>query len=711
MKIDIKLLQTLRSYEKANLPNDILAGLVIAAVSIPISMGYSQIAGLPAVYGLYGSVFPIIIFAFFSSSPQFIFGVDAAPAALIGSALVSLGIESGSREAMGIVPLLTFFVALWLLIFYFARAGKLVNYISLPVMGGFITGICSTIILMQIPKLLGGTSGVGELFELLSHIVHQTKDANIPSLVLGALSIALMLAAKKLMPKVPFAAVLMALGVLMTLALPLNKWGVATLADVSTGLPSWQLPDFGLLGSLPIKSAFGISLPVAAVIMAETLLAENNFAQKNRYKIDDNGEILAFGLGNMVAAFTGCCPMNGSVSRTAMAEQYQSKTQLTGLVAGCAMALVLLFATGFIGYLPVPILTAIVICALIGATEFHLAAKLWKLNRYEFLIFVGAFLGVLIFGTIYGVAIGVVLSFAEMILRTSKPSKSFLGYHPDYREFRELGADDKVKQIEGVVIYKFSSSLFFGNCQVMQNDIEKSIEEDTVAVIVDAGGITSIDVTAAERIESIYRSLSSKNIKFYLTEHISDLNTQLRKLGLGYMIEEGAVRQTIEIALRDLGYRRPYPLKGSYSRRFVSARRKEIDSKMQEFRWAFGDDAEHFIEKQINLQIEQLKETGNIDELFHGSWNYKEELDEDEWLEHLEEHIKEIVRISGKDEMTLADTMEEYRSRVHERIKERHPELADRFAERRKILDQHLKEARPEVYELIEKQRAKRNNR
>lgn len=702
----IKFLQTLKSYDKANLPNDILAGLVIAAVSIPISMGYSQIAGLPAVYGLYGSVFPIIAFAILSSSPQFIFGVDAAPAALIGSALVTLGIESGSSEAMSAVPMLTFFVALWLAVFYFAKAGRLVKYISLPVMGGFITGICSTIILMQIPKLMGGSSGVGELFELAEHILHEAGAANLPSLCLGVVSITLILIAKKLRPKMPFAAILMFAGVLMTIFLPLKEWGVATLADVSTGLPAWSIPDFG---AVPIKSALGISLPVAGVIMAETLLAENNFAQKNAYRIDDNGEILAFSVGNLLASLTGCCPVNGSVSRTAMAEQYQSKTQLAGLVAGFTMTLVLLFATGFIRYLPVPILTAIVICALIGATEFHLAVKLWRLNKLEFLIFLGAFLGVLVFGTIDGVAIGVILSFGEMILRTSKPIRSFLGYHPDYREFRELGSDDKVKQIEGVVIYKFSSSLFFGNCQVMQSDIESSIEEDTIAVIVDAGGITSIDVTAAERIESIYHNLKARGIRFYLTEHISGLNAQLRKLELGYMIEEGAVRQTITNALRDIGYKRPYPLKGSYSRKLVTARRRDLDSKMQEFRWAFGDDADQFIEKQINLQIEQLRETGNVDKLFHGNWHYKEEFDEDEWLEHLEEHLKEIVRISGKDEETLADALEAHRNRVHETIKERHPELAERFAERRKALDEHLKNVRPEVYELIKHRRGHRD--
>ena len=139
---------TIKDYKRENLLHDVITGIIIMAVSIPISMGYSQIAGLPAVYGLYGSVFPIILFALFSTSPQFIFGVDAAPAALVGSALLGMNIQSGSKEALAVVPVITFFVALWLLAFYLMHAGKLVNYISAPVMGGFITGICSTIILM-----------------------------------------------------------------------------------------------------------------------------------------------------------------------------------------------------------------------------------------------------------------------------------------------------------------------------------------------------------------------------------------------------------------------------------------------------------------------------------------------------------------------------------------------------------------------------------
>lgn len=700
----LSLAHTLRHYDKKNIGKDILAGLIIMAVSIPISMGYALIAGLPAVYGLYGSVFPILAFALLSTSPQFIFGVDAAPAALIGSALLTLHVEAGSEEAMAVVPLLTFFVAVWLLAFSFMKAGKLVNYISAPVMGGFITGICSTIILMQVPKLLGGTAGTGEFFELAKHIGQTAKHVNVPSIFLGVVSLVILLMAKKLVPKFPMAVVLMVAGACYMRFGNVREFGIQTLSKVETGLPQWQIPDFS---AVSIREAVTVSLSVAVVIMAETLLAENNFAQKNGYRIDDNQEIFAFSVGNFLAAFTGCCPINGSVSRTAMGEQYQGKTQLTSLVAGLSMIVLLLCGTGFIQYLPVPVLTAIVISALLGATEFDLMARLWKVSRTECMIFVGAFLGVLLLGTINGVLIGILLSFAEVIIRTAKPSTCFLGIQPGHKHFRDLKESSQIHALSGVLVYRFSSNLFFANVQVLKNDIEDHIKPDTKAVILDAGGIGSLDITAVDCLKRLHQSLKEKGIRFYMTEHISDVNEQLRKLGLGYLIEEGCVRRTIHIALKDMGINRPYPLEDGVDNEDRSASRKRADNRVQEFVWAFGSDAEKQIERQIEKQIAQLKESGDIEDLLHGRWAHMEELDEDEWLEHLEEHLKEIVNISGKDEHTLAMQIEEHRKQVHDRIAKNHPELAERFKERRHVLDAHLKERHPKVYELVLQSREK----
>ena len=583
---------------------DVIAGMIIMAVSIPISMGYAQIAGLPAVYGLYGSVFPIILFAVFSTSPQFIFGVDAAPAALIGSALLGMGIESGSKEALEVVPVLTFFVAVWLFAFYLMHAGKLVNYISAPVMGGFISGICMTIILMQVPKLLGGTAGTGELPELLEHILETAGRINFPSLMLGLISLAILLAVKKVAPKFPMAVVLMAAGAVLTVVLPMEEWGIRTLEAVKPGLPQWKIPDLALL---PLNQVITVSLSVAVVIMAETLLAENNFAQKNGYRINDDQELLAFAAGNLVAALTGCCPINGSVSRTAMGEQYQGKTQLMSIVAGASMLILLVCGTGFIGYLPVPVLTAIVISALLGATEFKLAAKLWKVSRTECLIFWSAFVGVLLLGTINGVLIGIILSFSEMVIRSSKPARCFVGIQPGHRHFRDLAEGSQIHAVEGVLVYRFSSNLFFANVNILQQDIEAELEKKkgTKAVILDASGIGSIDITAADRLAILYEVLKEQGIRFYITEHIADLNEQMRKLGLGYLISEGCVRRTIHIALKDMGINRPYPLEGGVDNEERSASRKRVDNRVQEFVWAFGSESETEIEKQILRQIDR----------------------------------------------------------------------------------------------------------
>lgn len=703
----LELARTMRSYKKENIIKDVITGIIIMAVSIPISMGYAQIAGLPAVYGLYGSVFPIIMFALLSTSPQFVFGVDAAPAALVGSALIGFGIESGSDKALKAVSLITFFVAVWLLAFYIMKAGKLVNYISAPVMGGFITGICTTIILMQLPKLLGGSAGTGEFFELAEHIAETMHNINIPSVILGVLALIILSVSKKIVPKFPMAVVLMGVGAVMTYFLPIREYGIKTLDKVNTGLPQWTLPDFSVL---PLRDVIIVSLSVSVVILAETLLAENNFAQKNGYRINDNQEILAFSMGNLAAAFTGCCPINGSVSRTAMGEQYQGKTQLMGIVAGISMMLLLLFGTGFIGYLPVPILTAIVISALAGATEFELAFRLWKVSRTECMIFVGAFMGVLFLGTINGVLIGIILSFSEMIIRTSKPARCFLGIQPGHRHFRDLQESSQIHAIEGVIIYRFSSNLFFANVQILQRDIEDNIKDDTKAVIIDASAIGSIDITAADRLAILYKNLKEKEIKFYITEHIADLNEQMRKLGIGYLVEAGCARRTIHIALKDMEINRPYPLEGGIDNDEISVSKKRADNRVQEFVWAFGRHAEEEIEKQIANQIKQLKnKNGDVEKLLHGLWTHMEELDQDEWLEHLEEHLKEIVNISGKDEQTLAAKLEEHRTEVYERIASQHPELAKRFKERRHILDEHLKERRPEVYELVMKLRSRKD--
>ena len=703
------LFPTLKNYKKEYLKKDIFSGIIMAAVSIPISMGYAQIAGLPAVYGLYGSVFPILFFALFSTSKQFIFGVDAAPAAIVGAALVSLGIESGSKEAMQYVPVIALLTGLWLLLFYFLKAGRIVDFISTPVMGGFISGIALTIILMQIPKILGGKAGSGELPELAHHIFETCKEINWLSVVLGVGALVILRLAGKLIPKFPMAIVIMAVGVVATLLFRVDEQGVVLLDAVESGLPKFHMFQFA---GIDWTQAAGRSLMIAAVIMSETLLSENNFALKNGYKIDENKEILACSMGNLAAACVGCCPVNGSISRTSMNEQYEGKTQAVSITAGAVMAVVLVCATGFIGYLPVSVLTAIVISALMNVVELHLAVRLFKGSRNEFYIFVAACVSVLFLGTIYGVIVGLLLSFVAVVLRATNPPRSFLGMIPGKETYYDLKRNRNAYSIQHTIIYRFSENLFFANIKIFQSDIENSIKKDTKVVIVDATAINSIDITAADRLEMMAKNLEKQGIRFYITEHSENVNQQMRSLGIGHLIEEGKVRRTILAALHDAGIPSPCPLEipekvHAVHEAMVPA---EEENTLEEFAWAFGDDAVEEIEKRVHQVMEQLHKLPDLERLAElgieeklKNWHSLGAIDEDEILRRMELHLDELPENLRGDRKVILQLIEKRRRKIEQQLLIHHPDIVEHLKKSRERLEKRLEKQNPEAARKLHK--------
>ena len=703
------LFPTLKNYKKEYLKKDIFSGIIMAAVSIPISMGYAQIAGLPAVYGLYGSVFPILFFALFSTSRQFIFGVDAAPAAIVGAALVSLGIESGSKEAMQYVPVIALLTGLWLLLFYFLKAGRIVDFISTPVMGGFISGIALTIILMQIPKILGGKAGSGELPELAHHIFETCKEINWLSVVLGVGALVILRLAGKLIPKFPMAIVIMAVGVVATLLFRVDERGVILLDAVESGLPKIHMFQFA---GIDWSQAAGRSLMIAAVIMSETLLSENNFALKNGYKIDENKEILACAAGNLASACVGCCPVNGSISRTSMNEQYEGKTQAVSITAGAVMAVVLVCATGFIGYLPVPVLTAIVISALMNVVELHLAIRLFKVSRNEFYIFVAACISVLFLGTIYGVVIGLLLSFIAVVLRATNPPRAFYGMIPGKEAYYDLKRNRNAYPIKNTIIYRFSENLFFANIKIFQSDIESSIKEDTKIVIVDAGAINSIDITAADRLEMMAKNFDKQGIHFYITEHSENVNEQMRSLGIGHLIEEGKVRRTILAALHDAGISSPCPLEipeqvHAVHEAMIPA---EEENTLEEFAWAFGDDAVEEIEKKVHQVMEQLHKLPDLERLAElgieeklKNWHSLGAIDEDEILRRMELHLDELPENLKGDRKLILQLIEKRRRKIEQQLLIHHPEIVEHLKKSRERLEKRLEKQNPEAARKLHK--------
>lgn len=700
----IQVFRTLKKYKLNYLPKDILAGIIIAAVSIPISMGYAEVSGLPPVYGLYGSVLPILFFAMFTTSPQFIFGVDAAPAAIVGAATAGIGLQPQSPGAMAFISMTAFFAGIWLLLFYFLKAGKMVDYISTPVMGGFISGIAVTIIMMQIPKILGGASGTGELPELIASIIEAATHINLMSVVLGICSLAVIVAARKIAPKFPMVIVVMAAGVLLTIFGHIDQYGVKVLSAVEPGMPHLQCPQFR---SVDLSQAAGRGLMVAVVIMAETLLSENNFAFRNGYKVKDNQEILACAVGNIASAVVGCCPVNGSISRTSMNDQYGGRTQMVSLVAGVAMILLLLFGTGFIGYLPVPVLTAIVISALMKVVEFDLAERLFRVSRNEFYIFLAAFFGVLILGTIYGVIIGIILSFIAVVLKATNPPRAFLGVIQGREGFYDCSRNHHAHEIEHVIIYQFSESLFFANVKTFQEDIEKSIQEDTRVIIVDAGAMTGIDITAADRLEMMCGRFKKMGIRFYITEHMASVNEQMRKLGIGHLIEEGNVRRTITAALHDSGYLEPYVLKGYSVQKNGQALNisAETENTLEEFAWAFGDETVEQIEKRVHQVLESIHGMPEWEKFaeqgFESSlkyWHGLGAIDEDEFLRRMEVHMDELPdKLADQDHRrVILGLLEKRRYHIREELGREHPEILEKLQRRREKLEKRLEKQNPE---------------
>ncbi len=694
----------MKQFRRDNLTKDILSGIIVALVSIPISMGYAQVAGLPVVYGLYGSVLPILVYSLFTSSPQFVFGVDATPAAMVGATLASLGIATGSQEAMELVPVITLATACWLLIFFVIKAGKLVNYISTPVMGGFISGIGCTIILMQVSKLFGGSAGTGELFELIVHIVGEFDNFNIISAVIGFGTVALCLIAKKFIPKFPMSVLLMAVGAGLTFFFHIDEYGVALLPTVESGLPKLVVPQVTLLME-HTEDIVVLSFTVALVIVAQTLLATNNYALKYNYKIDFNREVLAYAAGNAAGAVVGCCPINGSVSRTGIGDQYGCKSQVMSISASITMVVVLLFGTGLLSYLPVPVLTGIVIAALIGITEFGIAKKLWKSDKHEFLIFMAAFLGVLVFGTIYGVIIGVVLSFIEVIIRAVVPPTAFVGMIPGHEEMYTIKRHRNAKPIKGTVIYRFSGNLFFANINTFQQDIEDAIKEDTKQVIVDARGIGNIDITAAERLIILNRNLKNRGIHLYIAEHGDAVNDQLRAFGAADLIEEGVVRRTISLALRAAGVHKPYPLEGiAEDEEYTYV---EENERLAEFEWAFGENAEEKMEQLATEVAEKLvhSEDHSVEAILEAendaSWGRMGLFDEDELLERLEMHLTEMEDEGYSDIEEIEQKIEQRRKDIERKIKRLSPEALEMLREHRGQIEEHLKENHPEHYQRM----------
>ena len=368
-----------------------------------------------------------------------------------------------------------------------------------------------------------------------------------------------------------------------------------------------------------------------------------------------------------------------------------------------------------------PILTAIVISALMNVVELHLAVRLFKVSRNEFYIFVAACVSVLFLGTIYGVVIGLLLSFVAVVLRATNPPRSFRGMIPGKEAYYDLKRNRNAYPIRHTIIYRFSENLFFANVKIFQSDIENSIKEDTKVVIVDAAAINSIDVTAADRLEMMAENFDKKGIRFYITEHSENVNEQMRSLGIGHLIEEGKVRRTILAALQDAGVATPGTSMESEKSPVIQMPWQleipaavhavheamipaEEENTLEEFAWAFGDDAVEEMEKKVHQVMEQIHRLPDLERLADvgfeeklKNWHSLGALDEDEILRRMEMHLDELPENLRGDKKVILQLIEKRRRKIEQQLLMHHPEILDHLKKNRERLERRLEKQNPEA--------------
>ena len=338
--------------------------------------------------------------------------------------------------------------------------------------------------------------------------------------------------------------------------------------------------------------------------------------------------------------------------------------------------------------------------------EIHLCIRLFHQSQQEFHIFMAACISVLCLGTIYGVLIGVLLSFFAVITKAANPNRFFLGIIPGKEGYHNLSRNIHAYPIKGVLLYRFNENLFFANINVLQSDLENAIKEDTKVIIIDARAVNSMDITAADHLEELTASFSKKNIKFYITEHTEQLNLQMRQLGIEHLIREGHVRRTILAALHDAEILPPYTLDvPEEEREFVTRRLSflpaEEENTLEEFAWAYGDQVVEEIEHEVHhilnhihglKDIEKIIENGLEDHL--ESWHSLGAFDEDEILRRIELHVDEMPKSLTDNKHLIYQLIEKRRRILKDKILREHPEIFEKLEKHRKKLEERLEHQR-----------------
>ena len=503
-----QLVRDLRSYQRAWLPGDIAAAVTVWAIVVPESVAYAGIAGVPPAVGLYVATVPLIVYALVGSSRRVTVGPSATSAAVSAAAVAPLAADAESFLELTIA--LTIVVGVVLVIASIAKLGILAEFLSEPVLKGFIVGVAITVAGGQLSKVLGvEAEGEGFIAEMVD-LGRNVPDAQGLTILVGVSCLVALVLLERILPKLPSALVVVIAAIAAARLFDLEERGVVLVGEIDAGLPTPGLPDVSWDDVLSLIPG---ALGVAIVVFGESMALAKSFGARHDERIDADAELGALGGANAMGGIFGGFAAIGSNSRTAAADAAGQKTQLASLVTGGLLILTMLFLTQLFEDLPEAALGAIIIHAVIGLIKFRPLTQLRERSRVDFWAAVTTLAGVLLFDILVGLAVGVAVSIIGMMRRAVRPRAVELGLERDTGNFWALGTE-RVERVDDVVIIRFEAELFFANVSVLRNTVLAAADaQQPSTIVIDAESITHVDTTAAEELDRLLDELERRGIE------------------------------------------------------------------------------------------------------------------------------------------------------------------------------------------------------
>ncbi|MGO9604741.1 MAG: SulP family inorganic anion transporter [Candidatus Binataceae bacterium] len=526
-------LLVMKSYQRAWLRHDVVAGLVLTTMLVPVGIAYAEASGVPGIYGLYATIVPLLAYAMFGPSRILVLGPDSALAGVILAVVLPLSSGDPQRavalgSAMAIVSGVVCVAA------GFARLGFVTELLSKPIRYGYMNGIALTVFLSQLPKLLGfSVQEEGPLRQFLAIASGAFEGkTNLVALVVGACTLVSILLLQR-RPRIP--AILIAV-VAATLAVDrfdlAARAGLSVLGPLPHGLP---VPSLPLIGVDDVTAVLTGGLAVALVSFADTSVLSRAYAARMRMPVDPNQEMVGLGIANLAAGFVQGFPISSSASRTPVAEAAGARTQLTGVVGALAIAVLLVAAPNLLQYLPATALAAVVIAAAIGLIEVADLRRIYRIQQWEFWLSMICFAGVALFGAVLGIGIAIVIAVIEFLWDGWRPHSAVLGRVEGIRGYHDIGRYPQASRIPGLVLFRWDAPLFFANAELFRERVLGVVARSPTPVrwvVVAAEPVTSVDVTAADIVAELDDSLHAEGIELRFAEMKDPVKDKLKRFGL-----------------------------------------------------------------------------------------------------------------------------------------------------------------------------------